>query len=266
MTSEKMRHIVLSAIKRSPDRTPDILAERIVRAIEIVVQAEELMAEDQPAQVEDTEKPIEWPITLQDKTPLSPSIVTPTDARQETPVPGVPASGLIVLPDSPEAREVLRPRPPDRVLPMRPAGVVAKTSGSDGKPKWELYDLNQAIHQNSPPMLQITVQHPERGPVSLALERNVMTGPGFDAVKLIYKHPACNDDMAVFETFWCVEEKIDMQGAMERIKKSAQAMYRPRPRNLVPVAPIRTGPMTFNESDPHDAADKLFDAKSGSWY
>ena len=174
--------------------------------------------------------------------PPSPGIVkAPPAALQESP-------RLVVMPDSPEAREAMRAPRPDSSAPLPPPVelsdknlTVSPTSGPQSAPGeevfWRVEKISEILHAKTPPKIRIVVEHPDRGEVPIMLERNVVIGAGFDSVKLSYKPIWANDDMSVQATFSTTQKELPIGEEIERLQANAVKLYSPRPRALRSTTP-----------------------------
>lgn len=130
-------------------------------------------------------------------------------------------------------------------------------SGPRGEPQfWKPEQMSKVLHDNTPARLKITIEHPERGPVPVWLERNVVVSPGFESVKLSYKHTNAPDEYQVAESFSITQKELPVSQALEKIQKNAAIMYAPRQRGLPRYSPqpqpIVAQTPVFDPDNPRD--------------
>lgn len=257
VTKEKLWKIVRNSLARSPGAPPDQQASAVVHAISVIMEAEALDEGTAPATPE--EGIIDWPLDIPIRGGLPPS-----------PAVGLnfPSKSLIILPGSQEDQDAQAIQKKTEVTAIRPLGIIHNpVAKEDMTPKWAAYDLSAEIHRLTPEKITIQVDHPKHGRVPVTLVRNVECGPGFDAVKLSYSHPAVSGSvldgdhavigLAVAKTFWCYEERIDVSGAMRQLEADATELYRPKEKYITSKTPRRVGEMTYQLGNtPHDPAEE----------
>jgi len=207
MTREKMLKAVTFGLKRGQGKDVNGMAESIITAIEIAL---EMDAEGGPTPVTQA---VEWPIV---PAPL------PTPPQSVTPI-GPDGGGLI---DTVAESVASNPAPEMRHLPS--ARRTAPIS---------VEKLIEVLHSHTPESIEITVNHPERGPRLVKLARNVIADSMAKSARLVYKHPDLSDEMAVQSVFVADGDPPNLTEALADIRRRAEKLYAPRPRHLQPAPP-----------------------------
>lgn len=97
---------------------------------------------------------------------------------------------------------------------------------------WEIQDLQNKVLKETPADMTIKIEGKE-----LKLLRIVQQLPGVVSGVMLAYAPAGADSTTPIPriTFWCTDEKIQLESALEKIHKDAEMMYKPR------KGPIRQG-------------------------
>ena len=247
MTRAKLIQIAKFTLRAHAGDPPDQVATALADGIELFLKMEAETGDEAPQRLAD-------PISelFDTKTAnFEDSRLPPSPAIQKAPPLDVPreAPRLVVMPDSPEAREaLLTPRPdpgaqPTPKLPETPPKLSISPSSepisqSPGdKIYWRVEKISEILHAKTPPKIKIVVEHPDRGDIPIMLERNVVIGAGFDSVKLSYKPSWANDDMSVQATFSTTQKELPIGEEIERLQANAVKLYSPRPRTLRSTTP-----------------------------
>lgn len=224
MTRDKLERTAAWVLHKNPGKPPAEQASLIADAVELVMQTEE----DTRAEG----KPVDWPI--ESKAPFLPA---PPAKKTEA------GESVVVLPDSPEGREALvkasQADPRDARMPIRVRQLGKQPEAQAGL---ELPQLVALLHEETPQCISITVDHPERGPMTIRLDRDVQAAVAMNAVKLVYKHADYGPDMAASETFFCNDD-ADIKGGLHKIQEQAQGLYSYRQRHISSATPRRDGYM-----------------------
>ncbi len=261
MTRHKLIRIAKLALTNHAGEPAANQAVAIADAIELVLQMEAPDEDPEGAGVVET--------TDVSRIPRSSAIVRPpenapreSDRYAGTEQPPAPKP-LLIMPDSEEAREILRGNGRQAIPVSRldndeaPAqdGVIVPVShpneggGPPGDPVyWRVEKLSEELHKRTPPIMTIQLET-ENGPVPVKMERNVVIGHGFDIVKLIYKPPQVEDDFAVVRVFDIHTREINISKALSEIEEIAVRQYTPRNRAIVSHTPRKIGELTFNLND-----------------
>ena len=246
----KLQRAMAKTITQHPDGDVDSQAMRLWDAVELVAEAESdaIDIEQPPARVADDE-----PVGLPQSPSISPALDGKTIDLSPAPAPKSPGP-VIIMPGDKEFNT--SPKGPAEVKPIR---FGQKPAGGKAKSGWDLSDLNRAIHERTPPNIDITVKHKGQD-VVITLERNVMNAPfamandhDSGAVKLIYKLPQADDHLAASVTFFTSDEEINVDKAMERINEIAVQLYSPKTRHITTMVPVVKGnALTYSSENPHD--------------
>lgn len=176
----------------------------------------------------------------------------PVPPAVTTAMPGYPteSSRLIVMPGDPEIKTYIPTA--SRTSPVPVAHPSFELSAPRTEPLqnamtgnqadcvwWAVEEMLDVLHKNTPEEIKFTVEHPDRGPVPIKLQRNIVAGMGFDVVKLLYKHTSAGDDLAATETFWLTQRNLPIEESMEKIIATAMRLYSPRERVITPRIPLR---------------------------
>ena len=246
MTRAKLIQIARFTLHAHAGEAHDQIAVALADGIELFLKMESDSGDESPQQLPQPIGDLFDPKTADFKAgrlPSSPGIMkAPPSAPQES-------ARLVVMPDSPEAREALRaprldprPDPPPASLLTGPKLTILPT-GTPTTPApgdeifWRVEKISEILHQHTPPKLKIIVEHPDRGEVPIMLERNVVIGAGFDTVKLSYKPAWANDDMSVQATFSTTQKELPIGEEIEKLQANAVKLYSPRPHTLRSVTP-----------------------------
>lgn len=258
MTRAKLTQIAKVAMQQHHGDTYDKVANAIADAVEIFLKMEEESGEGiqtAPAPIGDMFDPrkMEFSTARLPSSPavvISPPVVTNPIGTRESP-------RLVVMPDSPEAREKpIFPNHPEwdpaRQL-METGRLVVSPDGESNaqtpgeKVHWRPEKISQVLHEKTPPTMKIVIEHPEKGDVPIKLERNIVIGAGFDSVKLSYKPVFLGDDMAVQATFSCTQKELPIGEELERIRAAALKMYAPRPSRISSSTPRNDNTSSYGE-------------------
>lgn len=243
MTRAKLIQIAKVAMRAHSGETFDTVATAIADAIQMFLTIEAESGEENT--------PLPTPIgdLFDTKAADFKSARMPASPAVKTAPPNGPveAPRLVVMPDSPEAREALRAPRPDPQAELIPVSRLpgpltfsptAPPSASPGDEVfWRVEKISEILHQNTPPKIKIVVEHPERGDIPITIERNVVIGAGFDSVKLSYKPVWANDDMSVQATFSTTQKELPIGAELEKLTAAAIKLYSPRPAKLASSTP-----------------------------
>jgi hypothetical protein len=209
MTREKMQRAVLFGLKRSQGKPMEAQAEAVLNAMEIAMEmeSEEKAAEPIDFSPERQHVPSGLPIPPQSITPVGPD-----------------GGGLI---DTVVETAQANPAPAARITSVRRA---------DG-PVVDLPKLLEVLHSHTPPTIDITIDHPEKGLRTVRLERNVIADPIAKTARLTYKHPLFSDDMQAVVVLEADGPLPDLAGAVAEVRRRAEKLYAWRPAHIEPVAP-----------------------------
>jgi len=246
MTRAKLIQIARFTLRAHAGDPLEQVATALADGIELFLKMEAEIGEETPERLPDPIGDVFDTKAADFKTsrlPASPAIQkAPPEAPREP-------QRLVVMPDSPEAREaLLAPRPdPGAPPPLRPPETPAKLTvlpsteplaqAPGEKIYWRVEKISEILHAQTPPKIKIVVEHPERGEIPIMLERNVVIGAGFDSVKLSYKPVWATDDMSVQATFSTTQKELPIGEEVEKLQANAIKLYSPRPRTLRSTTP-----------------------------
>jgi hypothetical protein len=240
------------------------LEQGVVAAVDKFLLAIELEQEESESGVMDREPiPIERNFTPRaSDNPRNRPDMDISDALKP-PIPGAEGSqerSIIIDPSTPL---------PDRAPPIRIS--PGSTSDISAAPKryWKQSDLSDWVLQMTSDIIHVPVE----GRINpVILTRNVEVLAGIDMVRLSYGLPdrampspstpnsrggepltPLMVDAPVFVNISAFERNIDMDSKMEQIFSQASMAFKPKPKSISSTTPIRSGSITFSDSDPHDS-------------
>lgn len=140
--------------------------------------------------------------------------------------------------------------------PIERLEELAPISAPSGKPKPAVYreyqsvqDIMGIVSSDSPAIITIKIAGPE-GPMDLDLLKSIATVN--DGVQLIYRPRGSSPDTPCPKAFfWTTDEFVDINKAIESIKRDAQAMYIRRSSPVISKA-VNMGPveLRLNAGEP----------------
>jgi hypothetical protein len=259
MTRDKLKKSIVLGMRHAYSRgsgDPESVSEYVADAIELALELE------MDSQTQDDISPPPTQQSIDDSAAIDFPIVdmvSKGDLAQGSPqLPTSPSVDMRAQ-EQEQPKLILTPREAREEVAQvaQPAADNTIVSAPDLEP-WEVEALIAEMERATPGSIDIEVDVPERGPVPIHLERNIMAGHGFGAVKVSYKHEAASDDLAVFETIMLDDVEVDVTAMMDKLKSSAQHAYRPRKKGVTSSTPLRTGVMSFDLNEtPHDQTDVL---------
>jgi hypothetical protein len=245
MTRHKLIDCIKMALEDYDGRSIEEQAEQVANLIRLAARME-TKAEGEP---------VVWPIDVPKKVtdepkkvpalPTSPGVVLREELGKALAPPKiVPSPRMDRSGDS-----FAGPPPPKEVKPIRLDSVKSQKEQELPEDVWDVQSLRNEVARLSPETIEWDV--PGSG-AHIMLERNVICAPAMKGVRLVYKHPNFGSDMEVSEDFFTYQEDIEalVGPAMDRIIAAAQKMYRPRPREMAPSAPVKTGNVSFDSNNP----------------
>jgi hypothetical protein len=184
-----------------------------------------------------------------------------------------PEPRLVVMPGEPEFEQAKQNIAPEKSnFPRR---IVS--SGVAHKPvekKWWLPEtLIKALEDSLPETIEFT---PQGTDIKVPAVRNIVNQAGLDTVRVQYANPAANMDLGSIGTadqqgtpklplvasivFSCYQKEIDVEDTMQKIVSSLTALYRPRPKSMIPAMGMEV-PLRLEDAAATDS--ERFEVKPG---
>lgn len=257
LTESLIREAILMGLESvDGDMTREQTTEIILGSIKTALRLEARMNKSESA-------PVATPTPPKARTAIPTPGLNAEDSMIFTPdvhmPPQVPVGKpLIVMPDSPEARE-----PVSKVLPSDsngkpPLRISSLRKPAKAKDPWAIEELSAYLHANTPTTLEIV---PNGLKTTVTLVRNILTAAPLGCSKVTYTLQGMSGDRAgqmglpedqtviaavlgrfVFKNFY-VSDPLDLQlpRAMEELKASARDVFQRRDRQVNSHTPYRPG-------------------------
>jgi len=216
MTRTQFEKVVLVGLKRSQGGTPQQQAQSIADAMELAMEMDG----------------------------GSPPAPQPVPVSRPAPKPEAPAIEWPLL----DAKTAVGPDGASLVQVEKGPDVPADVRHIGSRQTITLEVLLKALNERTPPVIEVTYDHPEKGRVQHMLERNVIADPEAKCARLTYKHPAAPDMLTAVVVFDTEDGPPDLAAGVQKARMMAAQLYTPREVRTVPVRDVPSEAALLSQS------------------
>lgn len=233
MTRDRMMAAIRAGLKKSAGMDISIAAEKIADSIELAVEMDmdaASMPAPMPTPIRQATAPAKKPIL-----PPSPAIAADMPHSESAP--------LIIRPDDVgDWEDLAKNQPPARPISVTSLkGAANPSTEGDLVIHWRIEQLIGAVERAAPEKFTIEVEVND-DVKKVVLVRNIVADHGMSAVKLCYAHKSFKQgELEAKHIFYCTDDGLLIDRAMENIHTQAKALYMPRPKVITSSVPIRQG-------------------------
>ena len=123
--------------------------------------------------------------------------------------------------------------PIKRIEELKPVGHNAAKYSDQSRVRRSVGDIQTILAEKAPPYINVI---PEGSEAEINLRKSIRIegGDGYQGVQLCYQPPNMESGVPYPKvTFWCNEEDMDIDGAVEKMRQEAALMYRVRKTPIV---------------------------------